>query len=215
MIAAVFSDVHGNLIALERFVSATKAFVDAYVCLGDVVNYGPWNDECLDLIRELPHAIILEGNHERLFLGKEDVVSELPLVQDFFRCSKSFFTRADWIADLPGEYRLGSFRCLHNLGDQTIYPDSAIDFAGNVFIGHTHHQFVLERCGFRLVNPGSVGQNRKWIDRIDYLLFDTESETIQACSLPYEVDSFLAELRQRDYPPHCVAYYANKPRAGR
>lgn len=214
MIAAVFSDVHANRVALERFIDATQGIAEAYVCLGDVVNYGPWNDECLELIRKLPRATILAGNHERLFLGEEDVAGELPLVQEFFRCSKAFFTRADWIADLPAECRLGSFRCIHALGGQSLYPDSAVELAGNVFVGHSHHQFVLERSGFRIANPGSVGQNRKWIDRVDYLLFDTETEAIQTCSVPYDVDAFLAELRRRGYPPQCLAYYANKPRAG-
>ena len=66
---AVFSDVHANLPALERFVDQTRAEVDAYICLGDVVNYGPWNDECLDLVISLPGIVYIEGNHERLFCG--------------------------------------------------------------------------------------------------------------------------------------------------
>ena len=214
MIAAVFSDVHGNLPALVRFIAATRGVAEAYVCLGDVVDYGPWNDECLGLIRELPQATILQGNHERLFLGTENLADERPLVQEFFRCSHAFFTRPDWIADLPAECRLGSFRCLHTLTGRSVYPDSAVELAGNVFIGHSHHSFVLERSGFRIANPGSVGQNRKWIDRVDYLLFDTETESIQPCSLPYDVDAFLAELRRHGYPPPCLAYYENKPRAG-
>ncbi len=211
---AVFSDVHGNLIALERFIQATQDIADAYLCLGDVVNYGPWNDECLDIIRHLPGITVLEGNHERLFLGTANLDHELPLVQDFFHHSKTFFSREDLIADLPRHCQLGTFKCRHTIGNRSIYPDTSIDIVCNHMIGHTHHQFRIERSGFILVNPGSVGQNRKWINMLDYLILNTESGTIHMHSVPYDIDLFLSELRQRHYPERCVAYYANKPRKG-
>lgn len=92
MRVAIFGDVHGNLIALEKFVQSTRGAVDTYMCLGDVVNYGPWNDECLEIICQLPAITVLEGNHERLFKGMDDVSNEIPLVQDFYRCSRPLFT---------------------------------------------------------------------------------------------------------------------------
>jgi predicted phosphodiesterase len=212
MKVAVFSDVHGNLIALEQFVQTTQDIVDAYLCLGDVVNYGPWNDQCLDIVRNLPGITFLEGNHERLFLGTEDLDQELPLVQDFFHHSKAFFSREDLIEDLPRQYHLGPFKCLHTVGDRSIYPDTSIDIVGNHMIGHTHHQFQIARSGFVLANPGSVGQNRKWIDMVDYLILNTESGKIRMCSVPYDIDMFISQLRKRNYPEHCIAYYANKSR---
>ena len=212
MKVAVFSDVHGNLIALEQFVRSTKDLVDEYLCLGDVVNYGPWNDECLEIVLSLPGITVLEGNHERLFLGTEDIDHEMPLVQDFFHHSNTFFSRKDLISDLPHHCRLATFKCLHTLGDCSIYPDTSIDIACNYMIGHSHHQFQIERSGFMLVNPGSIGQNRKWIDMLDYLIIDLESGEIQMQSELYDFDLFLSELRQRRYPDNCIAYYANKPR---
>ena len=214
MKVAVFSDVHGNLIALRRFVDATRGAVDAYLCLGDVVDYGPWNDECLEIVSQLPGITILEGNHERLFLGREDVDHEPALVQDFFRHSIRFFSRADLIAHLPRETRLGIFECVHTIDGRSIYPDTPIEIGRNYMIGHTHHQFRIDRSGFTIVNPGSVGQNRKWIDVIDYLVLDTVSGELRMHSIAYDVDLFLSELRLRDYPEHCIRYYANKPRKG-
>lgn len=212
MKVAVFSDVHANLIALEQFVRSTQDVVDEYLCLGDVVNYGPWNDQCFDIIMSLPGITVLEGNHERLFLGTEDIDHEMPLVQDFFHHSNAFFSRKDLISDLPRHCQLGTFKCLHTIGDCSIYPYTSIDIACNHMIGHSHHQFQIERSGFMLVNPGSIGQNRKWIDMLDYLIIDLESREIQMQSEPYDFDLFLSELRQRHYPENCIAYYANKPR---
>jgi predicted phosphodiesterase len=214
MKVAVFSDVHGNLIALERFIQATQDVVDTYLCLGDVVNYGPWNDECLDIVSHLPGITFLEGNHERLFLGTEDLDNELPLVKDFFHHSKAFFSKENLITDLPRHCRLGTFKCLHTIGDRSIYPDTPIDITCNYIIGHTHHQFQIERTGFVLINPGSVGQNRKWIDMAEYLIFNTESEKIDMYSVPYDFDLFISELRQRHYPENCIEYYTSKHRKG-
>jgi predicted phosphodiesterase len=212
MKVAVFGDVHGNLIALERFVQATQNVVDAYMCLGDVVDYGPWNDECLEIVRQLPGITVLEGNHERLFLGTEDLDHELPLVQDFFRHSRQFFSRGDLIVDLPHHNYLGVFECIHTIDGRSIYQDTPIEILHNHIIGHSHHQFRIGRSGFVIVNPGSVGQNRKWIDMVDYLILNVESGEIHMHSVPYDIDLFLSELYLRRYPEQCIGYYANKPR---
>jgi len=209
---ALFSDVHANLIALEKFISATRDRVDAYLCLGDVVNYGPWNDECLQTILGLPGIVLLEGNHERLFRGVENLSHELPLVQDFFYHSRRFFSRPDLIAGLAAEIRMGTFLCTHTIGGRSIYADTAVEIDRDYMIGHTHHQFTAQRSGFRIVNPGSIGQNRKWIDMADYAIFETETGQIDFHSIPYDIDLFLAELRQRGYPRQCLAYYEGKSR---
>ena len=43
MKSAIISDIHGNLPALEKLIKNTQ-FVDRYVILGDVVNYGTWSN---------------------------------------------------------------------------------------------------------------------------------------------------------------------------
>lgn len=161
---AVFSDVHANLIALKQFVKATHDQVDGYLCLGDVVNYGPWNDECLEIVTTLPGITFLEGNHEALYLGKEKFEDEIPLVQAFSECSKPSFSRIDLITDLPQQCELGTFNCHHTIDEIYIYENTPIEVTSNILIGHTHHQFLVERSGFLVVNPGSVGQNRKYIN---------------------------------------------------
>jgi hypothetical protein len=211
---AVFSDVHGNLLALERFLEATRHEADAYVCLGDVVDYGPWSDECVDLVLSLPRLTLLEGNHERLFLGTEDPAHEPPLVREFLRHVRPSFTRTAAISGLPGRASLGPFECAHTIDGRSIYADTAVDVDRPYLIGHTHHQYSIGRSGFAILNPGSVGQNRKWIDRVDYLLLDLPGGAPRFRSEPYAFDRFLAELRSRQYPEPCIAYYAGKPRSG-
>ncbi|MDA8408187.1 MAG: metallophosphoesterase family protein [Deltaproteobacteria bacterium] len=62
---AFFSDVHGNLEALEIFLEALRNYsVDRLFCLGDSVGYGPNPNECLELIRSIDNVVVLMGNHE-------------------------------------------------------------------------------------------------------------------------------------------------------
>jgi len=209
---AVFSDVHANLPALERFIELTRPEVDAYICLGDVVNYGPWNDECLDLVTALPGIVYVEGNHERLFRGDESVSEEIPLVQAFFEHSFESFTRREAIESLPVEFETGGFCFTHTLDDQKIFADSEVTFSRDYFIGHSHHQFQIERGGHTLINCGSVGQNRKLIDLSHYAMFDTDTGVVELRESTFDFEAFMNELRARKYPQHCIEYYAKKSR---
>jgi predicted phosphodiesterase len=209
---AIFSDIHGNLPALEQFVRVTRDLADAYICLGDVVNYGPWSNECVDLVDSLPQIILLEGNHERLFLGLDPLSHEIPLVQQFTHHVLPHFARFDRIKDLALEHRLGDYRCIHTIDGQRVYRDTAIEIADNYIIGHTHHQFRIERSGKTIVNCGSVGQNRAFIDVLSYILFDPATGQITLCEAQYDFDRFLDEMSARHYPQPCIDYYASKKR---
>jgi len=179
------------------------------------VDYGPWNDECLERVHDLPNGTILEGNHERLFLGVEGIENELPLVQAFFHQSRKFFSRPDLIKDLPTSCDLGGFRCVHTINGRSIFPDTAIQIDQDHMVGHTHHQFRIGRSGFVIVNPGSVGQNRKRINVVDYAILDTDSGEVRLRSVTYEFQKFISELRARRYPKPCIDYYTTKAKGTR
>jgi diadenosine tetraphosphatase ApaH/serine/threonine PP2A family protein phosphatase len=71
----IISDIHANLTAFEAVLADVKTrnlSYDMVWCLGDVVGYGPDPNECVDLLRTLPH-ICLAGNHDWAVLGKLDL----------------------------------------------------------------------------------------------------------------------------------------------
>ncbi len=73
MRAAVVSDIHGNLHALEAVLAdIAAAGVDEVWSLGDVVGYGPRPNECCALVRERA-ALALCGNHDLAAVGRLDV----------------------------------------------------------------------------------------------------------------------------------------------
>jgi diadenosine tetraphosphatase ApaH/serine/threonine PP2A family protein phosphatase len=71
--AAVISDIHANLPALEAVLEGIEATAAEEIwCLGDVVGYGAQPDECADLVRERC-AVCLVGNHDLAVLGALDL----------------------------------------------------------------------------------------------------------------------------------------------
>ena len=67
----IFSDIHGNLEALEAvFARMEELGVERRVCLGDLVGYCANPNECVDLIRQKTQIVLL-GNHDSVALGRE------------------------------------------------------------------------------------------------------------------------------------------------
>jgi len=61
---AVMSDIHGNLEALQEVLAdMDRSAVDARICLGDMIGYGPDPNRVLQLIDER-HVPSVIGNHE-------------------------------------------------------------------------------------------------------------------------------------------------------
>jgi predicted phosphodiesterase len=65
----LLSDVHANLFALQAAIARLEAEgVDAWVCAGDLVGYGPHPNECVETIAELEPTCVA-GNHELMLLN--------------------------------------------------------------------------------------------------------------------------------------------------
>ena len=60
----IIGDIHGNLISLEKLLKIEESNYDLLVCHGDIVNYGPWSNECVELLRLKQNSIILNNNFD-------------------------------------------------------------------------------------------------------------------------------------------------------
>ncbi len=65
----IISDVHANLPALEAVLEDAGRFSRVW-CLGDLVGYGPYPNECVERIIELPGIVCIKGNHDAALLGE-------------------------------------------------------------------------------------------------------------------------------------------------
>lgn len=204
----IYSDVHGNLPAFEKMISLEKE-INSYICLGDLVNYGPWSNECVDLALSLPNSRLIMGNHEEAFINGFYPGTN-PLVQDFFKMTYSGFNKVGIIKNFLEEIKLDKFICRHTIGGNYIYPDTDLLLDNNYIIGHSHHQFKYKNNDFVLYNSGSVGQNRKFINELNYLVYDSDLKSIEMKSALYDIDIILNEMKNRSYPENCINYYFNK-----
>jgi predicted phosphodiesterase len=204
----VYSDVHGNLPAFEKMLEQEKN-CSAYLCLGDLVNYGPWSNECIDLALSLPNSTILKGNHEDYFIdGKYSGKSTL--VQAFFNKAIEKFDRHEKISKFVNETKIDKFTCKHTINDDYIYPDTNVVLDSNYMIGHSHHQFLYKYLDYELINVGSVGQNRKKIEIINYILVDLNTKLVAFKHLHYDITPVIKQMNILKYPNECVAYYLSK-----
>ena len=205
----IFSDVHGNLPAIEKVLKKERD-VGGYINLGDVVNYGPWSNECVQLIDDLSNCINIKGNHEGYFeKGKCNVVH--PLVQSFFKQTYPFFKKNKIISRYDNNVIFNDFYLTHTLNEKDyIFRDSKIDLNMNTMLGHSHQQFLRLINGNLLINPGSIGQNRKWINVSNYVLWDLDTGEFCLKEMIYDLNLMINEMILKNYPMECIEYYKNK-----
>lgn len=183
---AIFSDVHGNIVALEAVLAAAEcADVDEFWVVGDLVAHGPHPATTLHRLMDLPNAQFVRGNTDRYVLTGDlpeiiDPTRDVKLAVDGAR---SFaWTRGaigacgyEWLAALPVEKRVmlpdGTVVLLvhaspgrdDGTGIAPTMTDSELRHAGVVdagaqliFVGHTHVPVEHTVDGVRVVNLGSV-----------------------------------------------------------
>jgi len=212
----IFGDVHGNLPALELLLQKEHNNYDAVICHGDVVNYGPWSNECVELLETLPNSTILKGNHEKNFL-LGNYAGNHPVAMAFFDYCYPKFKKAllPVIFKYPQRYKLNDFIIQHSLNNQYIFLDtdiSEVEVDSNFVIGHSHQQFYRKSNNFQLYNTGSLGQNRTYINKSDYLKYDTVNNAIELKSFIHSIDRVINQMKAEKYPIICTDYYLSKKR---
>lgn len=71
---AIISDIHGNLPALQAVLEDIKAReIDTIYCLGDLVDFAPWHNEVIEMIRDLEIPCIM-GNHDERVAFDHDII---------------------------------------------------------------------------------------------------------------------------------------------
>ena len=207
----LLSDIHGNLPALETILEKEKGNYHSILCLGDVVNYAPWSNECVQLLNEQPNKTLLIGNHEEYFL-KGSYSNPGKVSEVFFSVCYPEFTQQKMIADYKQTVEINDVCFVHTINDKYIFRDTEIATDKKYCIGHSHQQYVNELNEFTIINPGSVGQNRAAINIISYGFYNVEKNTFAFKEIKYNVDVVINEMISKKYPQECIDYYKNKNR---
>lgn len=147
---AVISDIHANIIALQRILKKVDALQpDALWCLGDVVGYGPEPEACVKLVRERA-AICLAGNHDLATIGALDLTSFNPVAREAVLWQRDHLSEDSiaWLATLPIKTARSGITLAHGSprAPEWEYVDDASVAAANYdafettlcLIGHSH-----------------------------------------------------------------------------
>lgn len=212
----VFGDVHGNLVALEKLFELEKNKTDLFISHGDIVNYGPWTNECVTFLDSITNIKLLKGNHENYYLdgfynGKNEIA------KSFFDFCYGNFNKnlLSTIANYGNQVLIPDFTIQHTIGNQYIFLDTDIndlEINSNFIFGHSHQQFERSKDNFKLYNTGSIGQNRALINLSCYLKVDTQKKTIELKNFVHDIDKVIKQMEFEKYPQICVDYYKSKKR---
>jgi putative phosphoesterase len=176
MMIAVFSDVHGNLRALEAVLQHIRRLKpDVIVNLGDCVSGPLWPRETCDLLQS-EGLMTVRGNHDRAVgAGRTEEMGS----SDLFAHERLTTAQREWLLSLPFALNTGKFRCLHaNPRNDTEYLVDEVTADGKLCVasedqirarlqsperpvilcGHSHQPRIV-RLGKDavIINPGSVG----------------------------------------------------------
>ncbi|MEE3254771.1 MAG: metallophosphoesterase family protein, partial [Chloroflexota bacterium] len=75
----VIADIHANLHALEAVLKDANDTYDVAWCLGDLVGYGPYPNECRQIVQDLPDFICISGNHDYAIVANMDLSTFNPI----------------------------------------------------------------------------------------------------------------------------------------
>ena len=215
----VFSDVHSNLEALESVLSAFKKDrIQSFLCLGDIVGYGPNPNECVQKISGLKKVQATGGSHDYASVG----MKEMTWFNDFAARALTWTKRhlkeenRNFLMRLPRLVDSSLFTMAHGSPRDPIdeYLLSSRQYLDNLeffrtpvcFIGHTHVPcvFYTDSLGVIQHKPLAEGETFK---------FDPQGKTIvnagsvgqprdgdsRACGLIYDTDKNEVKMVRREY----------------
>lgn len=227
----VFADVHSNLEALTAVLDFFRSEkIGHFLCMGDLVGYGPDPNECVSLVRELPDLHIVAGNHDRAACGLKDTTWFNEFARKALVWTRKTLTQDNliYLSELPKVARLQDMMLVHGsprdpLGEYLLTREQYAEACGSLtaaltFIGHSHVPFVFGADAsftFRdpspvtlpakeqfIINAGSVGQPRDVNTRAACGIYDPSDRTFSLYRLDYD----LAKTQDKMYHSRLPVY---------
>ena len=185
MKVAALYDVHAMPWALEAVLrDVDEEGVDAVVFGGDL-DWGPYPDETLALVRSVGGAHFARGNCDRE--SEISWLNELPMTVTFDGVLYCHSTPTD---DMPIVTAATPIDVLDEL-----FGDASED---TVVIGHTHHQFDRQASSVRVVNAGSVGMPYEGEVAAFWAVIEDGEPSFR--KTPFDVELAIASIEASDWP---------------
>ena len=227
---AVIADIHGNLDALDVVLAdAREQKCTHYCCVGDVVGYGAYPRQCLDIVRKMNMPCV-KGNHDEYCSSEEDLEGFNPHAAEAVIWTRKQLSDDDrrWLRELKYIRLVASFSMVHATLDQPdrwgyvfdklmaaasfTYQNTSVCFFGHTHVpvafirdavvrGGTYSKFKVEAGRKYFVNVGSVGQPRDNNPKAAYVIYDLNEGSIELRRLDYDIAKAQRAILDAGLPP--------------
>lgn len=203
MLLGIIADIHSNLPALQAVLEKLQK-VEKIICLGDLVGYGAFPNEVIELLKE-ENVVCIMGNHDWATL-----TGDLSWFNIYAQKAIEF-TRAvikpenlAFLSKLPKRIELENMLFVHgsprNELFEYIHPWDAEFYSIKnklLVVGHSHIQFFKNG----VLNPGSVGQPRDKNPDAAFAIINTETRQIKLLRAKYDVEEAANAIIDSGLPP--------------
>lgn len=220
---AVISDIHGNLEALKKALeNIEEKRVDTIVCLGDLVGYGPYPNEVIELIRERKILNIL-GNYDAAVLEEKFNYIRDNEVNTFCMPWAAKELNEDnraYLKSLPRQIILqlenkklyfvhGSNRSINEyLKEGSKEAEEVMEeFNGDILVcAHTHMPYKKYFDNKLLLNDGSVGKPKIGRPNGTYLIIDIQKDSIETeiIEFTYDYEKTAKAMEEKGIHQNCI-----------
>lgn len=222
---AIFSDVHGNLPALDAVLADIRSqHPDAVYCLGDLVGYAPFPNEVVDRIRHEAIPTIMGNYDDGVGFERDECGCAYRAEDEKRRGDQALaWTKAHVTAEnkaflrtLKPEIRFeaagrrilfvhGSPRKINEylFEDRPISSFQRLAASSNADIivyGHTHKPYTKLVDSVLFLNAGSVGKPKDGDWRACYAILDTTASSPQFVRVEYDINTVTAAIRHSKLP---------------
>ena len=220
---AIFSDIHGNLQALNATLADIAAQKpDTIYCLGDLVGYGAAPNEVTERIRREGFPTVMGNYDDGVGFERDECGCAYREEAERLLGDRSLaWTRAQttsenkaYLRTLEKEIRFAAdgkrILLVHGSPrkmNEYLFEDRAISSfqrlaassnADIIVFGHTHKPYVKEVDGVLFVNDGSVGKPKDGDWRACYVILENGTPTFRR--VKYDVKAAAAAIRATDLP---------------
>lgn len=224
---AVFSDIHGNLQALNAILDDIKNdSFDEVICLGDIIGIGPKPKECLELLLN-SNITILAGNHDLYYRDGIEIDENIKDLEEIahhrwvHRTIKDYVDKNDIKFDFPlskeiiidGKKIMFAHYMLSKDTKKDPYPfetcmindlKGITEYCKNMefdyfFVGHEHHPFEVDINNKIIYCVGSSGCV---IDnKTFYTIVDIDKDVkISRKNLVFDREGLINDINSFNYP---------------
>jgi putative phosphoesterase len=230
---AVFSDMHGNSAATATVLAdIDRHSPDEVICLGDLVGYGAFPNETIDLVRERGLPTVMGNYDDGVGFDRDDCgcaykdAGERKRGQASLMWSRGVVSddRKAWLRALAPELRRerhgvrlrfvhGSPRRMNEYLFEDRDPASLARIARSadcdvLVFGHTHMPWTREIEGVHFVNTGSVGKPKDGDPRAGWVKLtvgDDGAVVSELYRIAYDVAAMAAAIRATPELSDCYA----------